>query len=294
MRSMTGFGKGEARNIAAGIAFTVEISAVNRKQLEIRANLPREVSAFEPILRNCVSDKVSRGSLQVRVTLSLDENSEMEMVKVNSALLERLARNCAELQKKMGVPVDTSIPQLMALPGVVEPASPDIDRPEIKEVFKEAVQKAVEALVAMREYEGEALKADLAERQNKLAELVEAIEPLAEGIPGHMKQKLLERLEKENLPIDASDERVLKEVVIYADKSDVTEELTRLRSHFQQFQSFLDKKEPVGRSMDFLMQEMFREITTLGNKAGGCEITPRVVEFKTELEKIREQVQNIE
>jgi uncharacterized protein (TIGR00255 family) len=194
----------------------------------------------------------------------------------------------------MGVPVDTSIPQLMALPGVVEPASPDIDRPEIKEVFKEAVQKAVEALVAMREYEGEALKADLAERQNKLAELVEAIEPLAEGIPGHMKQKLLERLEKENLPIEASDERVLKEVVIYADKSDVTEELTRLRSHFQQFQSFLDKKEPVGRSMDFLMQEMFREITTLGNKAGGCEITPLVVEFKTELEKIREQVQNIE
>ena len=115
-----------------------------------------------------------------------------------------------------------------------------------------------------------------------------------EDYPDRVKAKLLERLAKENLPVEVTDEQLLKEVLYYTDRADVTEEITRLRSHFSQFETFLNTETPVGRQMDFLMQEMFREITTLGNKAGSSEVSPKVIAFKSELEKIREQVQNVE
>ncbi len=295
MRSMTGFGKAYAASTELGIAFSVEISSVNRKQLEIRASLPHELSALELLLRQLIKEKIIRGTVSARITMTLDEKQSLSTVKINHFLLERLTKECCELQKQFGSQASWSIAELMNLPGVVETVPPDMENAEIKTIFTQAVEAAVNDLVAMREAEGQELCKDLKERCEKLTALTDDLEPLVKKVPEVLKQRLFERLEKENFSVDINDERMLKELIFYVDRSDVSEELTRLRSHFAQLEQFLNKNgEAVGRSMDFLLQEIFREVTTFGNKAAGCEVTPIIVEFKTELEKIREQIQNIE
>lgn len=295
MRSMTGFGKAYAASAELGIAFNVEISSVNRKQLEIRVSLPHELSALELLLRQLIKEKVSRGTVSARVTMTFDDKQGISTVKINRPLLERLTKECCELQKQAGGQASWSIAELMNLPGVVETVPPDMEKTEVKTVFTQAVEGAVDSLVKMREAEGHELCRDLKERCRKLIALTDKLEPMIKEVPEMLRQKLFERLEKENFAVDINDERMLKELIFYVDRFDVSEEVTRLRSHFTQLENFLSKNgEEVGRSMDFLLQEIFREVTTLGNKAAGCEITPVVVEFKTELEKIREQIQNIE
>ncbi|MDD5597604.1 MAG: YicC family protein [Victivallaceae bacterium] len=295
MRSMTGFGKAYAANAELGIAFSVEISSVNRKQLEIRANLPHEISAFELLLQQIIKQKISRGTVMARVSMNLDDREKLKSFRINRALLEKLADECREQQTRMNDRASWSVSELMNIPGVLENVPPDMEKNEIKVLFAETVEAAAEKLVAMRETEGRQLCDDLKERCGELTSLIDALVPLAADVPEQLRRKLLERLKNENLPVDANDERMLKELIFYVDRSDVSEELTRLRSHFAQFEQFLESDgEAVGRGMDFLLQEMFREITTLGNKASGSEVTPIIVKFKTELEKIREQVQNIE
>lgn len=294
MRSMTGFGKANASNAEIGIAFSVEISSVNRKQLDIRASLPHEISSLELLLRQLVKQKITRGTVSARVTMTLDEKNKLSTVKINHSLLENLAKECCEQQKKFGKQLSWSIAELMNLPGVLETVPPDMNKLEIKAIFTQAVEEALNNLVAMREAEGQALSKDLKERCEKLIALTDVLEPLIEKVPDALKQRLFERLEKEEFSVDINDERMLKELIFYVDRSDVSEELTRLRSHFLQLEQFLNKDKDIGRSMDFLLQEIFREITTFGNKAAGCEVTPIIVEFKTQLEKIREQIQNIE
>ncbi|MDD5699288.1 MAG: YicC family protein [Victivallaceae bacterium] len=295
MRSMTGFGKGYAADAEVGIAFGVEISSLNRKQLEIRAMLPGGISALELLLRQLIKAKITRGAVTARVTMTLEENRSFSPVKINRPLLERLAKECAELQRRFDSRASWSVAELLPLPGVLEPLSPDLETAEIKALFVRAAEAALDSLVAMREAEGRELAEDLRTRSARLRALAGELTPVIEKVPALLKQKLLERLEKEELPVDVNDERLLKELIFYVDRADVTEEFTRLRSHFTQFGQFLTEPDAaVGRSLDFLVQEMFREITTLGNKAAGCEVTPVIVEFKTELEKIREQIQNVE
>ena len=295
MNSMTGFGKGGAANSQSGVSFVAEISAVNRKQLEIRAALPRELAGYEPLLRKLISDKISRGAISVRVDMTVEESFAAGAVKLNRALLESLAEKCREAQSALKLGGDIQLRDLLAVPGVIEQSLQDFNMPEIEHAFIEAVEKALAAFQKMRQSEGMSMKADLALRLNYLKSIIDIIEPEAADIPEIQKAKILEKLKNAQLPVPGDDDRILREIIIYADKSDVTEEITRLRSHFQQVEGFLNEDgNAVGRSLDFLMQEMGREITTLGNKAAGCKISPLVVNFKTELEKIREQVQNIE
>lgn len=295
MRSMTGFGKSYAASKELGIAFNVEISSVNRKQLEIRASLPHEISALELLLRQLIKQKITRGTVSARVTMTLDEKQSLSIIKINHSLLDRLAKECSELQEKFGNQGSWSIAELMSLPGVIETIPPNMEKTEVKTIFTQAIEDAVNNLVAMREAEGQELCKDLKKRCDKLIALTDKLEPLIKKVPEVLKQRLFERLEKEDFAVDINDERMLKELIFYVDRSDVSEELTRLRSHFGQLAQFLNKNgKTVGRSMDFLLQEIFREITTFGNKAAGCEVTPIIVEFKTELEKIREQIQNVE
>lgn len=295
MRSMTGFGKSYAASKELGIAFNVEISSVNRKQLEIRASLPHEISALELLLRKLIKQKITRGTVSARVTMNLDKKQSLSAIEINHSLLERLAKECSALQEKFGKQGSWSITELMNLPGVVETIPPNMEKAEVKTIFIQAIEDAVNNLVAMREAEGQELCKDLKKRCDKLIDLIDKLEPLIKKVPKVLKQRLFERLEKEDLAVDINDERMLKELIFYVDRSDVSEELTRLRSHFSQLEQFLNKNgKTVGRSMDFLLQEIFREITTFGNKAAGCEVTPIIVKFKTELEKIREQIQNVE
>lgn len=291
--SMTGFGKGGAQSNTPQCTVTAEITSVNRKQLEIRWNLPREFAAWEVDLRSVVGKKLSRGAVNARVTVEF-HGSEAANAVINQALLEKLIETADHANAKYELNNSIDIAGLMQVPGVVEPVAPDSESEELKAAAIQAVNAALDNLIAMRVKEGAELEKDLRGRLELLKQFLAKIKPLAAGVPAALKQKLMEKITAENLPVDPNDERLLKEVLLYADKSDITEEITRLESHFRQFDGFLAANEPVGRSLDFLLQEMFREITTLGNKAGSSEITPIVVAFKSELEKIREQVQNIE
>lgn len=288
LRSMTGFGKGTA-TAPDGTVLVVELSAVNRKQLELRFSMPQEFAAWEPEARKAISAKVSRGSLLVRVNVS---QSAAGLADLNRERLEALIQLCKEYSAEEKNPVDVAA--LLSLPGIFG-SSENRDVSAALPALNAALEQALAGFNAMRECEGTALQQELGGRLNGLRDLLAKIEPQTADLADAAKAKILTRLADEKLPVDLNDERFLREVLYYADRSDVTEEVTRLKSHFAQFDRFLtETPESAGRSMDFLLQEMFREITTLGNKAGSGGVSPHVVAFKTELEKLREQVQNVE
>ena len=294
MLSMTGFGKAE-QLFCDSLILTAEISSVNRKQLEIRCNLPLECSAFEDKVRKTAADYISRGAVQVRVSLQGKNGGVSGEINVDEKRLELLVAQSLKARANAGL--DTSsvdVERLMSIPGVITFKSIDPESPELAAAFEKVLVGAFEKFNAMRTAEGLNLKNDLYGRLNHLKELLSVIEPLVAEIPAQIKQRILARLEAEKIPVPGNEEQLLREVLFYADRSDVTEEVTRLKSHFGQFVKYLEDASPRGRSLDFLAQEMFREINTLGNKAGIPAVSAQVVEFKSELEKVREQIQNVE
>lgn len=294
MKSMTGFGRGEAAS-ESGISFSIEISSVNRKHLDIRSSLPKEISGYETLIRKTLSTEISRGNISVRVNMSYDENSLLECVKINEKLAEKLVLKCREIKERNNLEANIELGNVLLVPGVVETVPADFESPDVSEAFVKALKAALSAMTAMRSEEGITLKQEILEMLNELQDILTRVEPLTKNLAETQKEKLLKTLETNGIETGVSDERILKELVIFADKCDVSEEITRLKSHFDQFLKYLnDGSKPVGRSMDFLIQEMNREITTLGNKCSEAEISHMVVEFKTGLEKIREQIQNIE
>ena len=212
---------------------------------------------------------------------------------INRERVAALIAASRELGNEFKVNGELTMADVLSMPGVFEESSEEVSD-EMKNLAMQALSGAVTALNKMRAAEGEALAVELAGRLELLEEMHKTLVPEVGNIEQAIKTRLLEKLANSSLPVDVNDERFLKEMLYYADKSDVTEELTRLSSHFVQFRSFLAGAEGGGRSMDFLVQEMFREITTLGNKAGSGAVANVVVRFKTELEKIREQIQNVQ
>lgn len=285
---MTGFGSGRAE--VNGFSVYAEISTVNRKQLEIRFSLPRDLSALENDLRKQVQSSLSRGMVSVRISKSSTGGEASGLNRDRVAALIAAAR---QLGKEFNINGELTMAQIMTMPGVFDDDVSEISD-DMKCAAATALENALQALNTMRQTEGAALASELNNRLQLLEEMRQALLPHTAAIEGQIKQRLLDKLSSADLPVDVQDERFLKELLYYADKADVTEELTRLDSHFAQFKKFLNGAPGGGRSMDFLMQEMFREITTLGNKAGSGPVAEIVVKFKTELEKIREQIQNIE
>jgi len=290
MRSMTGFGKAEGQYNGT-LFFTVELSSVNRKQLELRCSLPPELSSMESLIRQKIGSFISRGSVSVKVLL---RRNAVTAVNINTALLAELVKAAREVRLQAGLTPEVNVEQLLGLPGVIAPPAETGDSAELTAAFAATLDAAGEAFVAMRKREGEALKTDLSTRTALLEELLHQIEPLAAKVPENARKRLYCKLAAEKLPVQPNDELFVREMLFYLDKSDVTEEITRLKSHFSQMKKFFESGEPAGRGMDFLLQEFFREITTLGNKAPSPELSVLVVKFKTELEKLREQVQNVE
>ena len=291
MRSMTGFGSGECRTENSHRLFRVEISSVNRKQFELKVTLPREMLSLETSVRKCVSEKISRGFLLLRAeVLTSDGGSVIPQLKINK-------ENLASLRKEMeslALP-ESAFQNILSVPGIVEQFNESGGQEENEAALLEACRNAVAALVKMRTTEGNELKKDLSGRIDNLEKMLAAVEGEAALLPAQAKDRLLKKLADAGLDVDINDERVLREVVIFADKLDVNEEITRLKSHFVHFRSFLaNDKDALGRNMDFLTQEIFREINTLGNKTGTTSISPVIVQMKAEAEKIREQVQNVE
>ena len=294
MRSMTGFGRGEAFTPDGAILFRTELSSVNRKQFELKTYLPKEMLTAETELRRMIGAKISRGSLSLRVEVIFQQEGDSTLA-VNREMLLVLLKQLRSIAQEAGLQREPSLENLLQIPGVLEQKSVDLSDGSVLEALKKSCSAALDNLIAMRTSEGENLKSEFEKRLMLLTGLVDRIEPLAAAVPAMQQEKLLRRLAENGLTPDPHDERVLRELVVFTDRSDVTEEITRLRSHFRHFREFLDNRDDaLGRNMDFLMQEIFREVNTLGNKAPTPEISPLIVQLKTEVEKIREQVQNIE
>lgn len=293
MKSMTGYGRGEA--VRDGLKVTVEVSSVNRKQSEILLSLPRELEPLESRVRDEVHRRVARGRLSVRVTLHAGDTGWRSPVRVNVALAKayaaELGRLAAALDLSGGVTLDT----LLRVPGVVRPDDPESDAEALQPLLETALDRALAALLRTRQTEGTHLAKDLRTRIAAMRKLVAAVRKRAPQVARDYQRQLLQRIRGAGLEnISADDERVVREVVFFADRSDITEELTRLQSHFGQFDDCVRSTEPVGRMLDFLAQEIGREINTIGSKANDGEISRAVVALKAELEKFREQAQNVE
>ena len=284
---MTGFGKGSVSLTACQQSYDIEILSVNRRQLELRLNMPPEFNAFDQEIRALVAEFISRGAVNLKISVHAGSS-----VTLDFNHLRQLAGRCIELRRELKLSPEVDLESLLNIRELYNDAAVDLSEfwPQIRQGIRETLTR----FNAMREREGANLHQDLTMRLAALEEIVEELKERTKELPAAQRVKLMEKLEQAGLPVDLNDERLLKELLFYADKCDVTEELTRLSSHFVQFKGFLGGRENCGRSLDFLIQEIFREINTLGNKSGSCNVSPLVVKFKSELEKIREQVQNIE
>ncbi|RME93679.1 MAG: YicC family protein [Verrucomicrobia bacterium] len=293
MRSMTGHGRGVASG--EGCRLSVEVAGVNRRQADVQVSLPRELDPLEPRVREAVLQRINRGRVSVRVKLVLTAPPAGEAALVNRPLARAYAAEFRRLQKELRLPEPPGLELILRAPGVLQPPA-ETDRTEVFwPVLEKALRKALDAMDRMRRKEGAHLARDLRERVKTLRRMAREVRKLAPEVPRRAQDQLLQRLAERGLEgIDPADERILKEVALFADRCDITEELTRLDSHFQQWDGLMRSKEPVGRTLDFLLQEMFREVNTIGSKAADARVSALVVGMKTELEKLREQVQNIE
>jgi uncharacterized protein (TIGR00255 family) len=290
MRSMTGYGRGTATFDGRQIA--VELSSVNRKQAEISLSLPRALLELEPRVRDEINAHISRGRLTVVVGLHAKNSSRHGGINVAAARAYR--EELEALRKLLKLGGEITLDQVLRGEGVLDSENTEIETELAWPALQRALKAALDQFIKMRKREGETLAADLRKRVLAIQKNVKTVGVLAPKVMEHHRGTLLERAAKAGLEIEPSDERLLKEIVFFADRSDITEELTRLRSHLDQFFTQLAQDEPVGRTLDFLLQEMFRETNTIGNKANFLAISQIIVVMKTELEKLREQVQNIE
>ena len=290
---MTGYGRGGcAQN---GFKITVELSAVNRRQTEISLNLPRELELLESPIRDAINARIARGRVVARVSVHAGAGKLSARMHINLPLAKAYTEELKRLAKRLKLAGEVTLDQLIRAPGVLQTDEELVEAEKIWPILEKALKQALAALVKMREREGDHLAQDLARRIAVMRKAVEKIQKQAPLTAQNYRQQLMERIKSAGLESpELDDERLLREIVLFADRSDISEELTRLQSHFQQFEDCRKSKEPVGRTLDFLAQEMNREINTIGSKANDAVISREVVTLKAELEKFREQAQNVE
>jgi uncharacterized protein (TIGR00255 family) len=290
IRSMTGFGAGHGA--AGGEALDVEVRSVNHKFCEVKVRLPRELAALEPEALKLVKERLARGGIDVSIRRGSAGGGLAP--RVDLALADAYARAFEALRARLGLPGAVTLADVAAADGVLRLDEPALDLEAARAALRTAMTQALEALVAMRAREGEALATDLAGRLDGTEALVSRAAALVPQTVEHHRKRLAERVEEltRGIPLDPS--RLAQEVALFADRTDVTEEVTRLRSHLAQARNLLKGGEPAGRKLDFLVQEMHREVNTIGSKSQSAEIAAIVVTAKAEVERMREQVQNVE
>lgn len=293
MKSMTGYGRGQC--VQDGFKIVVELSSVNRKQAEISVTLPRDLETLEAPIRDVIHRQIARGRLMVRVTLHASRGQTAARMHLNVQLAKAYAHELAKLSRQLGLPDRVTLDHLTRAPGVFQTDAELVVEEDFWPSVEKALKQALRQMLAMREREGSHLDKDLAGRVATMRKAVAAVEKHAPNVTRRYREQLIERVKAAGLETPApDDERLLKEIVYFADRSDITEEITRLKSHFKQFEDCRKSTEPVGRTLDFLAQEINREINTIGSKANDSVISRSVVTLKAELEKFREQVQNLE
>ncbi|MEE3331821.1 MAG: YicC/YloC family endoribonuclease [Myxococcota bacterium] len=295
IRSMTGFGRSDFE--VDGLLFEIEMRSVNNRYLDARAKLPRPLSSYESVVKAAVQARLQRGKVDVTIAQSASSVAATQL-KVDRGVAEQYVLAAAELVENFDVSGSIDVATLLGMPGVTRMGELELADDTLGRELEAGVGRALDALDEMREREGEALASDFTSRLGKISEIAHQLESRSGEVLEAVREKLrlrTKQLEQETGLLDEA--RLHQEVVIAADRLDITEELVRLRSHVDQFHVIVGeagRETPVGRRLDFLLQEMGREANTVGSKASDAPLAHLVVELKTELERLREQVQNVE
>jgi uncharacterized protein (TIGR00255 family) len=292
---MTGFGRAGFQ--VGELAFEVELRSVNHRYLDARVRLPRLLAGFEADVRARLQARLGRGKVDLSVT-SPGAAGPAPRVEIDLAAARHYLQAAAELRASEGLAGELGVAELLALPGVARFVEPELPAESLREGLERAVDAALDAADAMRAREGAALECDLRERLSRVEALADAIASRADTVQRAVRERLRRRAEQLAQETGLFDEaRLHQEIVLAADRLDIAEELVRLRSHVEQFRRVLDDAgpgKPVGRRLDFLLQEFAREANTVGSKASDAPVAHSIVELKTEIERLREQVQNLE
>jgi uncharacterized protein (TIGR00255 family) len=288
---MTGFGAGRAR--VGDEELSVELRSLNHKFCEVKARLPRELAPLEPVLAKQVKERLARGSVEVLVRRQ-SPTASGTVPTIDLGLAREYARAFRELSASLGLTGDLGLSQLVNQPGVVRLEERGVNVEAATEACQTALAQALVALEEMRRVEGEAIRADLESRLGLIAGWAAEVAQLAPRSVEDYRRRLEERVAELSRGVAVEPQRLAQEVAVFAERTDIAEEMTRLSSHLEQFRALIQSDEPSGRRMDFLVQEMHREVNTTGSKSQHAEISNRVVSMKAEVERIREQVQNVE
>ena len=291
MYSMTGYGRGAASS--DGRELTIELKSVNNRFLDIGMKLPRQLSFLEDALRKLLNDSLNRGHVDVFVNYR-NLRSDAKTVRVDEALLKAYLASARESAQAMDLVDDLTLSRALTLPDVTTILPADEDQQALMELGRAAMTQAIENLKVMRHKEGQRLKLDLSARMDTMTGYAAAIEKRAPAVVEEYRAKLTARIEELLGETEVDRARLATEVAIFADRAAIDEEIVRLNTHLVHFRELLEADEPVGRKMDFLVQEMNRECNTIGSKANDGELTSIVLLSKAEIEKLREQIQNIE
>ena len=290
MKSMTGFGR--SRKECSNFDLTIDISSVNKKGFELFVSLPRDWAPMERLIAQALKKSIARG--KVSVSIKVEKKTSQGGLSLNPDALKKAVDELKSTCQTLGTPQPDITPDLILK--IDERLSQNASQADWEDAWVDvepALSQAVEQLEEMQDAEGKELKADLTMRLQLIENLVSQVEENSKGTVEKYKEQLLQRLATSGLELDPNDERVLKEICLFADRCDICEEITRLKSHIKQFLATMEEQDAVGRKMDFICQEMGREINTTASKANSLELTKLAIELKNELERIREQTQNI-
>lgn len=291
IKSMTGFGRAE--EIIGSRDILVEIRSVNHRYYEFSARVPRAYGYLEEKLKTFINGKISRGKVEVSVTINNIEGKDA-LIEVNQSIAKGYVEALRTANNELGLTDDLTLSQLIRLPDIFSVRKTAEDEEVIWNEVKTVAAAAVERFVEMRAAEGAKMKDDVSERLWSIEAMVAEIERLSPVSAENYRNKLYSRLCEVLTDKNIDDQRIVTEAAIFADKTAVAEETVRLKSHIKQLTDMLETDEPIGRKLDFLIQEFNREANTIGSKAQDISITRIVVDLKSEIEKIREQIQNIE
>ncbi len=291
IKSMTGFGRAE--EVLNGRDILVEIRSVNHRYYEFSSRIPRAYGYIEEKLKSLLNGRIARGKTEVSVTVSSVEGKEA-VIEVNEAIASGYVDALRKANEKLGLTDDITLSQMMRLPDIFTVRKVQDDEDQVWQDVKTVTEKALDNFVRMRETEGVRMKEDLLFRLENIEKMVSDVEVRSPEVNAAYRDRLYNKIKEVLADKNVDESRLLTEAAIFADKTAVDEETVRLRSHINQFRSMLELDEPVGRKLDFLIQEFNREANTIGSKAQDAKITKTVVELKSEIEKIREQIQNIE
>ena len=291
IRSMTGFGRD--RRVIGEREILVEIRSVNSRYFEFNAKIPRSFQFLEDKIKGILKEKISRGKVEYSLTVYNIQGKETA-VTVNSLVVENYVTALREVGEKLGLKDTLSLDSIFNMSDAFNIVRPDIDEEELWNAVKTVTEAALDNFISMRETEGEKMKADVLEKLENIEAMIEKVCEYSPETVKAYRERLTEKMNEILEDKQISEQRILLEAGIFAEKTAIDEETVRLKSHFSQLRSMLETEDPTGRKLDFLVQEINREINTIGSKAQDLRITGIVVDAKSEVEKIREQIQNIE